>query len=199
MKTLFKTSLLAIALIAAPLSAQAGMCGSHNKYNKQGYNTAYPMMQPGYYNPAYRMMPQPMMPPQPYVMMPMQPAYTMMPAQMPMMQPQAAVPAPAQAQPAAPAKPAVAAAPQAAADKKAQVAINGMQFQPAKLTIKAGESVTWTNNSAMPHTVPSTDGKTMASGQLGNGSAFEQVFKEPGTYTYYCAIHPSMKGEIVVE
>lgn len=195
MKTLFKTSLFSIALIAAPLSAHAGMCGSHNKYNKHGYNKAYPMMQPGYYNPAYRMMPQPMMPPQPYVMMPMQPAYAMMPMQMPMMQPQAA---PAQAKPAAPVQPAAAAA-QVDATPKAQVAINGMQFQPAKLTIKAGESVTWTNNSAMPHTVTSTDGKTMASGQLGNGGTFEHVFKEPGTYSYYCAVHPSMKGEIVVE
>lgn len=79
------------------------------------------------------------------------------------------------------------------------VAIKNMQFQPATIKVKSGESVTWINSSAMPHTVTSTDGGKIASQTLGNGGAFQHTFTEPGTYTYICSLHPSMTGTVIVE
>ena len=79
------------------------------------------------------------------------------------------------------------------------VTIAGMQFQPATLRIEAGDKVTWTNSAAMPHTVTGTQDGGLSSGQLGNGTVFTHTFNEPGTYTYYCALHPSMTGTVIVD
>lgn len=83
--------------------------------------------------------------------------------------------------------------------KTVQVSINGMKFQPATLKVKAGDSVEWLNMSQMPHTVTSTGNKELASAQMGNGGKFKHTFEKPGAYTYQCAIHPSMTGQVIVE
>lgn len=79
------------------------------------------------------------------------------------------------------------------------VLISGMRFQPAAIRVKSGEKVTWINNASMPHTVTGRNDGKLASEQLGRGSLFNYTFKNPGTYEYYCSLHPSMKGLVIVE
>ena len=79
-----------------------------------------------------------------------------------------------------------------------QVSIQNMQFSPATITIKAGESVTWQHNDVAPHVVKANDGG-FSSDNLSRGQTFSQTFEQPGIYNYYCALHPSMRGEVVVE
>ena len=77
------------------------------------------------------------------------------------------------------------------------VSIVNMSFQPASLTINVGQTVTWTNNDTMAHTVTSDTG-VWNSGTLNPGGSFSFTFTTPGTYTYHCAFHGSMTGTIVV-
>jgi len=91
------------------------------------------------------------------------------------------------------------AAGQAVAAPEIDVLITGMQYKAATHKIKVGEKVVWSNADAMPHTVTSTDGGPLNSGQLGKGGEYSFTFKEPGTYNYYCSYHPSMKGTVIVE
>ena len=79
------------------------------------------------------------------------------------------------------------------------VTIAGMQFQPATIRVKAGEEVTWNNTAAMPHTVTGREDGKLSSARLNQGSMFSHTFEQPGTYTYYCALHPSMTGTVIVE
>ncbi|MBT8128337.1 MAG: hypothetical protein KJP15_12700, partial [Gammaproteobacteria bacterium] len=51
----------------------------------------------------------------------------------------------------------------------------------------------------MPHTVTGRTKGSLSSEQMGRGSIFSHSFNEPGTYEYYCALHPSMTGTVVVE
>lgn len=107
---------------------------------------------------------------------------------------------PAQAaRPAAPpAKPAArpSAAPAEAATKAASVTIANMRFGAGEVTIKAGESVTWSQSENMPHTVT---GEGWGSGTLSRGQTFTQVFDKPGRYAYTCRFHPNMNGVVIVE
>ncbi|HEY7356941.1 MAG TPA: plastocyanin/azurin family copper-binding protein, partial [Ktedonobacterales bacterium] len=88
---------------------------------------------------------------------------------------------------------------------------SGWDFQYTNITIKAGTTVTWTNISSAPHTVTSgqgsPDGKfdsrgnnnaLLLPGNAGASSVFSFTFKTPGTYYYYCTLHPTMIGEITV-
>ena len=88
---------------------------------------------------------------------------------------------------------------QAVPASEIDVLITGMQFTAATRKVKVGEEVVWRNADAMPHTVTSADGGPLNSGQLGKGGEYSFTFKEPGTYSYYCSYHPSMKGKIIVE
>jgi plastocyanin len=113
----------------------------------------------------------------------------------------AAPPALAAAAPAQPADPTPAtvsfspvAAPAAAGP--AAVTINNFMFGPAGLTVKAGSTVTWTNQDEEPHTVV---GSGLRSPVLGNqGSTYAYTFATPGTYSYNCSIHPYMHGTVTV-
>ena len=88
---------------------------------------------------------------------------------------------------------------QAVPASEIDVLITGMQYKAATHKIKVGEKVVWRNADAMPHTVTSTDGGPLNSAQLGKGGEYSFTFKEPGTYSYYCSYHPSMKGTVIVE
>jgi plastocyanin len=79
-----------------------------------------------------------------------------------------------------------------------QVVMKNLAFDPATVTIKAGESVTWTNQDSMSHTVVADNGE-FESGELGQGATFTFAFDQPGTYPYHCSIHPSMKATVVVK
>jgi amicyanin len=81
------------------------------------------------------------------------------------------------------------------------VMIKNFAFSPATLTVKTGSTVTWTNQDAAPHQVASDPGTPVAfsSDSLANGASYQFTFTQPGTYTYYCTIHPNMKGTIIVQ
>ena len=71
-------------------------------------------------------------------------------------------------------------------------------FAPAATTVAVGEEVTWVNTDGVAHTTTADDG-AWDSGSLASSEEFTFVADEPGTYAYFCAIHPSMTGELVVE
>ena len=78
------------------------------------------------------------------------------------------------------------------------VIIQNFSFQPATLTIKAGTKVTWINRDDDPHTATDTE-KRFGSKALDTGDRFSTEFTKPGTYNYYCALHPKMTGQIIVK
>lgn len=82
----------------------------------------------------------------------------------------------------------------------AQVMIKDFAFVTVAetFTIKVGESVTWTNEDSVNHTVAGDNGE-FESGSLGNGQSFTFTFPTAGTFTYHCTVHPSMKGTVVVQ
>lgn len=79
----------------------------------------------------------------------------------------------------------------------AEVSIRQMQFVPARIVVKKGGKVTWTQQDSMPHNVTASNG-SFGSDTLSNGGTFSKTFDKAGTYNYYCGLHPSMRGEVVV-
>ncbi len=79
-----------------------------------------------------------------------------------------------------------------------QVLIQGMAFDPATITVKAGTTIKWTNKDAMAHTVSSDSSGVFESGSVANGATFSFTFSTPGTYPYHCTPHPSMTATVVV-
>ncbi len=77
------------------------------------------------------------------------------------------------------------------------VTLAGFAFSPSSLTVKAGTTVTWTNHDGVTHTV-TADGGSFDSGHLASGATFSRTFATAGTFSYHCAIHPSMTGTITV-
>ncbi len=110
---------------------------------------------------------------------------------------QTAYPAAPQQRRAAAAEPAQAPANASAAGDAATIDIRQMRFDPPRVTVEKGATVTWTQSDGMPHTVTANDG-AFGSDRLVNGGSFSRTFDEAGTYRYYCSIHPSMQGEVVV-
>ena len=78
------------------------------------------------------------------------------------------------------------------------IAIEGFAFKPGEMNVSPGAEVMWTNKDGVSHTVTASD-KNFDSGALGNGKTFKQKFAKAGTFDYACAIHPSMKGKVVVK
>ena len=76
------------------------------------------------------------------------------------------------------------------------VSISGMSFSPGSLTVKAGTTVTWTNNDNTVHTVTADDA-SFSSGDMNNGSSYSHTFSAAGTYPYHCNYHPAMKASVV--
>jgi plastocyanin len=81
---------------------------------------------------------------------------------------------------------------------KYQVNIDNFSFGPATLTIPVGTKVTWINHDDVPHIVMNTD-KHFVSPVLDTDEKFSYTFTTPGTYTYYCSIHPKMTAKIIVK
>jgi plastocyanin len=79
-----------------------------------------------------------------------------------------------------------------------EVKIDNFSFAPQTLTVRAGTTVTWTNRDDIPHTIVSTDG-VFKSKVRDTDEKFSYTFTKPGTYTYYCSVHPKMTGKIVVQ
>jgi plastocyanin len=87
---------------------------------------------------------------------------------------------------------------QVAATNEAEISIQSFQFVPAILTVKAGTAITWINHDEEPHNVVSPE-RVFRSKAIDGGEKFTVVLDKPGTYNYLCAVHPHMRGEIVVE
>ena len=77
------------------------------------------------------------------------------------------------------------------------VTIADFAFSPKELDVKVGSKVTWTNTDGTTHSVVADDG-SFKSQDLDQGATFTTSFSTPGTFTYVCGIHGSMKGTIVV-
>ncbi len=84
-------------------------------------------------------------------------------------------------------------------DKKNTIEIKDFMFNPSTLTVKAGEKVTWINRDDEPHTVVSVSKKFQKSSALDTDQEFIITAGAPGTYEYFCSVHPKMTGTIVVE
>jgi plastocyanin len=79
-----------------------------------------------------------------------------------------------------------------------EVKIDNFTFGPAALTVMVGTTITWTNRDDIPHTVVSTD-KVFKSKVLDTDETFSFTFSTPGTFPYFCSIHPKMTGKVVVQ
>jgi len=79
----------------------------------------------------------------------------------------------------------------------AKVEVDNFSFAPAMAAVAAGTTVTWTNRDDVPHNIVSTDQK-FKSPVLDTDEQFSHTFDSPGTYKYFCSIHPKMTGQVVV-
>jgi YVTN family beta-propeller protein len=79
-----------------------------------------------------------------------------------------------------------------------KVTIASFAFHAQAVTIKAGDSVTWSNEDGPAHTVTFKDGSAGAK-SLAPGATFSRTFEKPGTYEYFCSYHPYMTGSVVVQ
>ncbi|MGH6967811.1 MAG: cupredoxin domain-containing protein [Stellaceae bacterium] len=80
-----------------------------------------------------------------------------------------------------------------------QVFISNFAFGPATLTVKPGTAVTWINKDNDAHTVTGVGAKPSFGSQLlDTGDSFSFTFAKPGAYAYFCKIHPTMKGVVIV-
>jgi plastocyanin len=87
--------------------------------------------------------------------------------------------------------------PAAAAANTANVAISSGAFGPTQLSVLAGDTVAWQNQSLRTHTVTARDG-SFGSPRIGLSGGFSNRFPSAGTYAYYCQVHPFMTGEVDV-
>ncbi|MCX5339549.1 cupredoxin domain-containing protein [Streptomyces atratus] len=80
------------------------------------------------------------------------------------------------------------------------VTIKNFAFSPAKLKVKVGTKVTWTNTDPDTHTVTSKQGSggPLKSAGLATNATYSYTFTKPGTYAYYCSIHPFMTATVEV-
>ena len=80
-----------------------------------------------------------------------------------------------------------------------RIEIANQAFDPETVTVAVGTTVTWVSaDPNLPHTSNSED-EIWFSGTLNEGDEFPFTFDEPGTYAYFCEVHPTMTGTIVVE
>jgi plastocyanin len=84
-------------------------------------------------------------------------------------------------------------------NKQNRIEIKDFAFNPQTITVKAGEKITWINRDEEPHTVVSVQKQFKKSTALDTDQEFTITAGAPGTYTYFCSVHPKMTGTIVVE
>src|SRR6478736_3289962 len=82
--------------------------------------------------------------------------------------------------------------------KQNTIEIKDFAFNPQTITVKSGEKVTWINRDEEPHTVVSVQKQFKKSSALDTDQTFTITAGAPGTYTYFCSVHPKMTGTIVV-
>jgi plastocyanin len=86
----------------------------------------------------------------------------------------------------------------AAAPATHTVTIDGFEFRPAVVKVSAGDVVVFRNNDLVPHTATAKD-SGLDSGEIVTNGSFRYTIRNKGRVAYICSLHPTMKGEIVVE
>jgi plastocyanin len=84
-------------------------------------------------------------------------------------------------------------------NKQNRIEIKDFAFNPQTITVKSGEKVTWINRDEEPHTIVSVEKQFKKSTALDTDQEFTITAGAPGTYNYFCSVHPKMTGTIVVE
>jgi plastocyanin len=80
-----------------------------------------------------------------------------------------------------------------------KVSIGNFTFKPQTLQVAAGTTVSWVNEDDVPHTIVGSDpGSPLKSGALDTDASYSAVLDKPGTYPYFCSLHPHMTGTVVV-
>jgi plastocyanin len=79
------------------------------------------------------------------------------------------------------------------------VKIDNFTFNAAAITVPVGTTVTWVNQDDSPHTVVSDDRSTFRSKVMDTEDRFSFTFTIPGSFGYFCSIHPHMTGKVVVK
>jgi len=82
--------------------------------------------------------------------------------------------------------------------KTTEVKVDNFTFSPNTLTVPVNSTVTWVNKDDIPHVIAANDG-SFKSKALDTDQKYSFTFSKPGTYAYYCSIHPKMVGKIVVQ
>ena len=85
-----------------------------------------------------------------------------------------------------------------AAGKSHTVRIDGMKFIPERLEVAAGDTIVWTNQDFLPHTVTGPNGQ-LESGELGQNKSWKFVARRKGEIPYICRLHPGMRGVLLVK
>lgn len=80
-----------------------------------------------------------------------------------------------------------------------KIEIKDFAFNPQTITVKSGEKITWINRDEEPHTVVSVEKQFKKSPALDTDQEYTVIAGSPGTYTYFCSVHPKMTGTIVVK
>lgn len=87
-------------------------------------------------------------------------------------------------------------APGTTQSKTYTVSVVNFSFDPVILNINKGDTVVWTNEDPIPHQIA---GKNINGAVMSKGQNYSFVFNDSGTFDYYCKLHPSMKGSVIVK
>jgi plastocyanin len=79
-----------------------------------------------------------------------------------------------------------------------EIGIDNFNFTPPTLTVKAGTKVTWINTDDVPHLIVNVQNKFKQSAVLDTDQKFSVTLTTPGTYNYFCSLHPKMQGVVIV-
>jgi len=79
-----------------------------------------------------------------------------------------------------------------------QIRIDNFTFEPQTMRVEAGTTITWRNDDDIPHAIASST-RLFKSKALDTGDTFSYTFTTPGSYEYFCSLHPHMTATIVVE
>ena len=84
-----------------------------------------------------------------------------------------------------------------AVPRSVTVDVKEFAFHPGSVTVARGTTVTWLNDDEEPHTITSTEG-IFKSEAVESAGRFSYTFATPGTYHYFCALHPHMRADVIV-
>jgi plastocyanin len=79
-----------------------------------------------------------------------------------------------------------------------EVRIDGVRFDPQELTVKAGDTIIWTNHDPFPHTATAA-GKQFNSREIATGRSWKYTARKKGVFPYACLLHPTMLATLRVE